>query len=968
MELVITQNARNAFGGTPTNEELSKFPVVFMLIETLTTPGDKASLKRLTRDISYAETSSARAVRLCSEDTAKTLSRPQNWEVAFKNAVDVVVVSRNTSATNLNACLTHFKSVTLGQAWWESKWAMSISLCMPPTEDESYTKTFDEQSGYVSASVQIYHPLTEQQAQGGSAVRDLGFDEPIDVDDVRGEPAAGGAGPEGSVEGQAGETRGIAVGRRRGGTTEPPEDIGEEDKEAPIAASVEFSTFSYEEKNQMMEMLRFFYRQAFSSERQQHRKARENAKQAMVVYESTRRKNFIQNDLDLLLTSANFRTSKEQDNVRKLTNEKFQYFRPIFTGEWIHGKWMVKIRCERRYEALRGREQPESSMSAISQREVHQQAVAACDAKNNDRVNRYLDAVDRAPNDPNTAIGCLFFLAYTAAKMYLPPYQFPTLCQAVSKMGVAIGKKHRTRDGFVKMTMVDQQADEEEEACTVSVTESVSVFFADFLEALEITGAETGRNIFEAIYAHLVDVNLVNEYTWNLVAVATDGASNMIDERGLEGLLNANVSQSRRDTLLERDATPNELNAVPTKPVIWIHCVAHKIELVLSDAFAHTEEDFSAWRMFVTRYLNRLRVFFAAPRRQRVLSETGRTIAAGFLKLKRVIQIRWTSSEHGAFFIYRLSPLKMSTNGCSISEAILSFLRMYKHVWVALEGISQARDSFDIHERRKAIAFLSVLMSLKFYRYLSESTTIWKAQSDVDEVVSQLFEMAETPHKDKRTAGFLSSILCKRAIDFGEVWRMDDNTSPSCNRWFWVGWEYGGELAEHIHYKIRDEAHTLEFTHKVPQGVHMRRPLRELRGGAVSKAALLPAAVRLDIDKAKVRMKYFLPVLRTYMTDTAEVERGCSIYSVIREPQRNVTAVPHLSNYLRIAINDPDNLSPYEFLNFPMEWVAEGHQLSDQPGATSTWKEFSGTHSRGGEVPVYFQSRPVSCSALFFPF
>ncbi|KAK6727013.1 hypothetical protein RB195_004986 [Necator americanus] len=37
---------------------------------------------------------------------------------------------------------------------------------------------------------------------------------------------------------------------------------------------------------------------------------------------------------------------------------------------------------------------------------------------------------------------------------------------------------------------------------------------------------------------------------------------------------------------------------------------------------------------------------------------------------------------------------------------------------------------------------------------------------------------------------------------------------------------------------------------------------------------------------------------------------------------------------LRIAISGPDDLSPYEFLTFPMEWVAEGHQLSDQPGAT----------------------------------
>ena len=80
-----------------------------------------------------------------------------------------------------------------------------------------------------------------------------------------------------------------------------------------------------------------------------------------------------------------------------------------------------------------------------------------------------------------------------------------------------------------------------------------------------------------------------------------------------------------------------------------------------------------------------------------------------------------------------------------------------------------------------------------------------------------------------------------------------------------------------------------------------------------------------EFNKAQKSMQYFLPVLRKHMrsgsfpityrknlmdllaklvpipTSTAEVERGFSIYSVIRTQRRTRTTVEHLSNYLRFV-------------------------------------------------------------------
>ncbi|KAL6739124.1 hypothetical protein Aduo_012610 [Ancylostoma duodenale] len=69
------------------------------------------------------------------------------------------------------------------------------------------------------------------------------------------------------------------------------------------------------------------------------------------------------------------------------------------------------------------------------------------------RLNDFLTAVDTRIYVPITATARLFFLAYTATKMYLPPHQFPRLCDAAA-LGMEIGQKHRTRKAYVAIATI----------------------------------------------------------------------------------------------------------------------------------------------------------------------------------------------------------------------------------------------------------------------------------------------------------------------------------------------------------------------------------------------------------------------------------------------------------------------------------------------------------------------------------
>ncbi|KAL6724241.1 hypothetical protein Aduo_019146 [Ancylostoma duodenale] len=241
--------------------------------------------------------------------------------------------------------------------------------------------------------------------------------------------------------------------------------------------------------------------------------------------------------------------------------------------------------------------------------------------------------------------------------------------------------------------------------------------------------AETGANIFEKLYQ-----SLIRELTW-----------------GLTG----------------------HIDAVTDKPLIWIHCMAHKIELALSNALMEDDEgrrqqsQLYKWRAFTTEYLNRLRNFFgtAASSRRRVLVEAGELLQnAPFLQQKKIIHIRRASSE---------------------KDSILNFVRIYKKLWLALQQISHPTSRFDQQTKLRAAGFLYLLKSLKFHRYvvyqlqlldiiakLSKSaqlpaSTIWQIQAQLDHTISTVYASAENPNEYELTKPFAEAVQCKEAIAAG---------------------------------------------------------------------------------------------------------------------------------------------------------------------------------------------------------
>ncbi|CAJ0589666.1 unnamed protein product [Cylicocyclus nassatus] len=848
------------------------YPVIFILMERPTSRVDKARLRELVRDVSYAKPHSGR--RVAVEEAQKVLMQKERWNVMFDNAIDAVVINRNTRTTKRNTFTEQMFEVFAAHGIKPSMISLdadgntrdlpkgtSISLCVPEEEDESYTRThtsvywkfsshtpreendctypaflrvFDEKVGYSSVSEQFQYPDDAERRTVAPVVNEEG-----DEDVVADVPVSG---PE------------VPVPQTPPLQTEPTQaHAGAGD--VAVVPHYQCSAFSYEEKTNLMTWVGYLYRQALSNENVLHKEARERAREAMLAYESGKRCNFFCRDHHMLVNSGHFVTDKEKKILQNLKDEKYQYFKPLFPNEWVGGKRVLKVRCEPCYEYYRsgqvkGSPYPISSKEGTeftssvektlqnhirSDHAIHQAAVEYYVRKTNDKVNSYLDDVDSAHTGSGTGASSLFMLAYAAAKIYLPPYQFPTLCETVSKLGLQIGNKHHTRDGFVQMTsyiskkmkdtlidyliknqspfslLVDTSTDPDSKQILL-----LFVRFPDrttlhptthFLEAVEMVKAETGKYIFETIYAYFSKAGLLNEFIWNLVAVATDGASAMSAEGGLRGILNKNISQSRKDILASRGATQEKIDSVLPNPIIWIHCMAHKIELALADALAEADEEFLRWRKFATAYLNRLRSFFAAPSRKRVLLEVDKTLSnERFVNLKRIIAVRWTSSEE---------------------NAIHSFLKMYKHVWLALETISKTAQ-IPSKERLKAGAFLHVIKSLKFYRYMvfqlqvlgeigtlsreaqDEASTLWKAQTDLNTLLARLDKAAESPHLNTKTRPFLESILCKPVNEAGNF-RQNALDSPDCRKWFWNGWQNEESAACQILYKIADDLHVFEF-------------------------------------------------------------------------------------------------------------------------------------------------------------
>ncbi|CAJ0606358.1 unnamed protein product [Cylicocyclus nassatus] len=531
--------------------------------------------------------------------------------------------------------------------------------------------------------------------------------------------------------------------------------------------------FTHADLQSMATKVNYLYQEALSREKVNHEVALKNARDAMERYEESTRKNAFRREMRLILDTGDF-DSDTMKEVPKLASKEFSYYMPVFGQGWRHQKRGYFEESPRGYT-------------------THINAVKSYEQKIEKRISDYLATVDTSPNDPLSATARLFSLAYAAVKMYLPPFKFPDLCQAVKGLGVELGTKHLTQDGYVNMARVISEdmkgrliryIQKNQSPFSLLIDGStdiggkqillVFIRFPDavslapntqLLEAIEINEAETGLNLFNAVHDIFARNHFIKELLWNLIAVATDGAKNMIAEGGLQGRLNANISQSRKNDLMIYGATNEELSKVSEKPIVWIHCLAHKVELALAEALKGEETSQShKWRIFATNFLNKLYSFFGsvATKRRRKLERACRSLEnCRLLKLKEIIEIRWASSE---------------------KDAIHNFLKMYKSLWLALHDISQSHDEFDKQTRTRAAAFLSVLKSIKMYRYLlfqldllsiigdlskkaqDQSSTIWATETEVSKTTSVLNNFADKPWESQVSSDFQNIVLCKLAL------------------------------------------------------------------------------------------------------------------------------------------------------------------------------------------------------------
>ncbi|KAL6738024.1 hypothetical protein Aduo_011618 [Ancylostoma duodenale] len=190
----------------------------------------------------------------------------------------------------------------------------------------------------------------------------------------------------------------------------------------------------------------------------------------MEQYKGSVRKNFISRDMDMILDSGYMESDAVRAQVVELTCSDFKHMRPLLGDECSNGKRKVNIRCEPCYKAYLASNRKDIPALATAQgnelnanivktlrnhmrntKVTHQKAALEYDQGTKKRVNGYVSSVDTRINDPTAATARLFFLTYAAVKMYLPSFQFATLCDAAAALGMEIENKSRTREAYVSM-------------------------------------------------------------------------------------------------------------------------------------------------------------------------------------------------------------------------------------------------------------------------------------------------------------------------------------------------------------------------------------------------------------------------------------------------------------------------------------------------------------------------------------
>ena len=141
-----------------------------------------------------------------------------------------------------------------------------------------------------------------------------------------------------------------------------------------------------------------------------------------------------------------------------------------------------------------------------------------------------------------------------------------------------------------------------------------------FYRSIEIrTVKVTAQNLFDALVEKFGEDGLTNAVKAHLVAFASDGAATMTAAEG--GLA-------------------RKLDDFTDRPLYKVHCLSHKIQLSLKEVTKKTK-----YHREMEVLLNLLHNFYGDHKKNTHYHQTGKYLGLKVLNLKRIMDVRWVTSE-----------------------------------------------------------------------------------------------------------------------------------------------------------------------------------------------------------------------------------------------------------------------------------------------------------------------------------
>lgn len=335
---------------------------------------------------------------------------------------------------------------------------------------------------------------------------------------------------------------------------------------------------------------------------------------------------------------------------------------------------------------------------------------------------------DFKENVPSNQATCrMLRTAFAAVLMNIPFSHFGNLLQIQESNGAVLGHIHRSTWSAQQMTLSISKTMHK------NFVEQLKVNGYPFSILLDTSTDASGRNFF-LIYLRVFANNFPHVLHYKLLHIQSEKAADMfqeiltvIREDGLEETFRTRLVGFGSDGASVMTGNTNGMrmqfrNYFKKTQLVGVHCLAHKLELVIHRAMndIYTETSFELYGN-LTSAINTFSDFFGAQatKRKATLLTVFKAYKLKYYKLRRIFDIRWSASQ---------------------DVAITHFLKDYVGIWLTLKEIiaSPALD-YTRSDKAQASNLLNVIENKKFYillSFLKDVFTIFSERSKRYQIVT----------------------------------------------------------------------------------------------------------------------------------------------------------------------------------------------------------------------------------------